>query len=97
MLVLFFCSSIRRHTRCTLVTGVQTCALPIEGVTADFMPGELPEWGQCVHKVAVDAESPSTMYLQNHGGVFRSIDAGVSWQSIDGGLPPSNLDRKSVV
>src|SRR3546814_11390283 len=25
----FFFSSRRRHTRCTLVTGVQTCALPI--------------------------------------------------------------------
>src|SRR3546814_9675219 len=30
MLVLyFFFSSRRRHTRCALVTGVQTCALPI--------------------------------------------------------------------
>src|SRR3546814_6356062 len=33
--MLFFFSSRRRHTRCALVTGVQTCALPIsaaEGV-----------------------------------------------------------------
>src|SRR3546814_4007301 len=29
MCVLFFVSSRRRHTRCALVTGVQTCALPI--------------------------------------------------------------------
>src|SRR3546814_2355625 len=29
MIVLFFFSSRRRHTRCALVTGVQTCALPI--------------------------------------------------------------------
>src|SRR3546814_7794007 len=27
--VCFFFSSRRRHTRCALVTGVQTCALPI--------------------------------------------------------------------
>src|SRR3546814_3662997 len=27
----FFFSSRRRHTRCALVTGVQTCALPIAG------------------------------------------------------------------
>src|SRR3546814_7930878 len=27
--MLFFFSSIRRHTRCAVVTGVQTCALPI--------------------------------------------------------------------
>src|SRR3546814_16996062 len=31
MLSLFF-SSRRRHTRCALVTGVQTCALPISAV-----------------------------------------------------------------
>src|SRR3546814_8639283 len=31
MFCLFFFSSRRRHTRCALVTGVQTCALPISG------------------------------------------------------------------
>src|SRR3546814_8280247 len=29
----FFFSSRRRHTRCALVTGVQTCALPISKVS----------------------------------------------------------------
>src|SRR3546814_5518648 len=29
LLCFFFFSSRRRHTRCALVTGVQTCALPI--------------------------------------------------------------------
>src|SRR3546814_16681892 len=29
MIWFFFFSSRRRHTRCALVTGVQTCALPI--------------------------------------------------------------------
>src|SRR3546814_9649264 len=31
----FFFSSRRRHTRCALVTGVQTCALPISHMTRD--------------------------------------------------------------
>src|SRR3546814_8246288 len=31
VLVVFFFSSRRRHTSCALVTGVQTCALPISG------------------------------------------------------------------
>src|SRR3546814_13894228 len=31
----FFFSSRRRHTRCALVTGVQTCALPISWANAD--------------------------------------------------------------
>src|SRR3546814_7201113 len=32
LLGFFFFSSRRRHTRCALVTGVQTCALPILGL-----------------------------------------------------------------
>src|SRR3546814_16630892 len=33
-LFFFFFSSRRRHTRCALVTGVQTCALPISDLVA---------------------------------------------------------------
>src|SRR3546814_872327 len=33
LLFFFFFSSRRRHTRCALVTGVQTCALPISART----------------------------------------------------------------
>src|SRR3546814_2925026 len=36
----FFFSSRRRHTRCALVTGVQTCALPILHADAIFASGE---------------------------------------------------------
>src|SRR3546814_8434554 len=37
---IFFFSSRRRHTRCALVTGVQTCALPIYAPCApDQFPG----------------------------------------------------------
>src|SRR3546814_2293849 len=34
---LFFFSSRRRHTRCALVTGVQTCALPISHAFINFI------------------------------------------------------------
>src|SRR3546814_3583699 len=34
LLFVFFFSSRRRHTRCALVTGVQTCALPISNAPA---------------------------------------------------------------
>src|SRR3546814_14502076 len=33
--IVFF-SSRRRHTRCALVTGVQTCALPISGYAIEY-------------------------------------------------------------
>src|SRR3546814_4955919 len=36
----FFFSSRRRHTRCALVTGVQTCALPIYAVWAECVTYE---------------------------------------------------------
>src|SRR3546814_15856442 len=39
-LCFFFFSSRRRHTRCALVTGVQTCALPISAsITSVYWPG----------------------------------------------------------
>src|SRR3546814_9554701 len=36
LIVFFFFSSRRRHTRCALVTGVQTCALPISRKTSSI-------------------------------------------------------------
>src|SRR3546814_2217851 len=38
-MLLFFFSSRRRHTRCALVTGVQTCALPISPKLTFRAPG----------------------------------------------------------
>jgi hypothetical protein len=58
-----------------------------KGISAVFMPNEEPEYGQCVHKVAVDAGDPDRMYAQNHFGVFRTDDAGRRWNSIAEGLP----------
>lgn len=58
-----------------------------KGITAYFMPDPNPEYGQCVHKVAADAAGPSTLYAQNHHGVYRSDDGGASWTSIAEGLP----------
>jgi hypothetical protein len=57
------------------------------GILAGFLPGEEPEYGQCVHKVAIDSGDRDRLYAQNHGGVYRSDDAGISWSSIAAGLP----------
>src|SRR3546814_10767182 len=45
MYSIFFFSSRRRHTRCALVTGVQTCALPISLVqtTSDEIVALIPK------------------------------------------------------
>src|SRR3546814_4460005 len=42
LFVFLFFSSRRRHTRCALVTGVQTCALPIYAVNVYIVTTILP-------------------------------------------------------
>lgn len=60
-----------------------------EGIRAEFLPEgqQYPEFGQCVHKMARHPEVPERIYLQNHGGVYRSDDEGATWKSIADGLP----------
>src|SRR3546814_12981930 len=54
--VAFLFSSRRRHTRCALVTGVQTCALPI---SAEFGPEEVA----MVRRRAVERRDPQAMEI----------------------------------
>lgn len=60
-----------------------------QGIRADFMPEDMqyPEFGQCVHKISRHPERPKRLYLQNHGGVYRSDDEGDTWDYIGDGLP----------
>jgi photosystem II stability/assembly factor-like uncharacterized protein len=60
-----------------------------KGICARFLPPDqqYPEWGQCVHKVVNHSSNPDRMFLQHHWGVYRSEDAGDSWQDIGKGLP----------
>jgi len=57
------------------------------GIRADFLPDKHPEFGQCVHKITHHAASPKRLFLQNHGGLYRSDDAGDTWRDIAGGVP----------
>lgn len=61
------------------------------GITADFMPDPHPEYGQCVHRLAIDGVDDRRLYVQNHGGVFRSDDSGDSWTDVSQGLPESEF------
>ncbi|GAA4920995.1 hypothetical protein LX16_4775 [Stackebrandtia albiflava] len=57
------------------------------GIGADFLAEPTPEFGQCVHKAVRDATDPARMFVQNHGGVYRSDDEAGRWTSIAEGLP----------
>jgi photosystem II stability/assembly factor-like uncharacterized protein len=70
------------------VDGGQSWAPTNKGISACFLPDNpYPEFGQCVHKVARDSQTPSRLYAQNHRGVYRSDDNGATWSSIADGLP----------
>ncbi len=58
------------------------------GVRAEFNPEDrFPVTGQCVHKFAMAAGEPETLYQRNHCGVYRSDDGSETWQEITGNLP----------
>jgi photosystem II stability/assembly factor-like uncharacterized protein len=57
------------------------------GVRADFNPEPNPVTGQCVHKLVMPPSRSDMLYQQNHCGVYRSADDGVTWQEITAGLP----------
>ncbi len=82
--------------------GGKTFTASNTGVGAGFAPDPYPEFGQCVHKIAIHEDAPGRMYMQNHGGwgdwdgpggprpgigVLRSDDHGRTWRSIAKGLP----------
>src|SRR3546814_6480229 len=56
---MFFFSSRRRHTRCALVTGVQTCALPI---CPDPLLHDAPSMLTAWDALAADAAEPNCFY-----------------------------------
>jgi photosystem II stability/assembly factor-like uncharacterized protein len=58
------------------------------GTRAEFNPADrYPEYGQCVHKLAIAADGGGHLYQQNHCGVYRTSDGGESWDEITAGLP----------
>jgi photosystem II stability/assembly factor-like uncharacterized protein len=42
---------------------------------------------RCVHKIVKDPSRPDRLYMQYHGGVFRTDNAGQTWDKIESGLP----------
>jgi photosystem II stability/assembly factor-like uncharacterized protein len=60
-----------------------------EGLVARYLPEEAREQATtlCVHSMQRAAHRPERLFLQFHGGVYRSDDAGASWTDIGAGLP----------
>ena len=69
--------------------GAESWRLGTKGLVARYLPEDARNpIDLCVHNVHRSPD-PNTLYLQFHGGVYRSDDTGSSWIDIgsDGGLP----------
>src|SRR3546814_9951365 len=74
MLCFLFFSSRRRHTICALVTGVQTCALPISGgVMRD-------QFGDDALRIAVALDDPEDPVPGGHQRGDPDIERGVGFR-----------------
>src|SRR3546814_3730308 len=86
----FFFSSRRRHTRCALVTGVQTCALPIFKVqsrtadalglaTGDFTVSDLEKDGVATrYRVTTNSGEKYSCYVTSTSGFVGFMSGGSS-------------------
>jgi photosystem II stability/assembly factor-like uncharacterized protein len=60
-----------------------------EGLAPRYMPEEARDGSMtlCVHDLHRAPRRPERLFMQFHGGVYRSDDAGQSWTDIGAGLP----------
>jgi len=63
----------------------------VDGLVPPYIPEEARKdtLQHCVHKMRRSPVQPATLYMQYHGGVYRSDDAAASWHDIGvvNGLP----------
>ncbi|MDQ3724033.1 MAG: exo-alpha-sialidase [Actinomycetota bacterium] len=69
--------------------GGKTWAHGNGGIVADYLPEEARATAidLCVHHLERAPRRPERLFLQFHGGVYRSDDAGRTWNDIAAGLP----------
>ncbi len=69
--------------------GGETWAHGNDGIVAEYLPEAARPTAidLCVHHLERAPRRPERLFLQFHGGVYRSDDAGASWTDIAAGLP----------
>ena len=88
--------------------GCRTWEMGNAGISAPYLPEDFePEFQFCIHHAERSPVDPTRLWMQFHGSVYRSDDAGSSWNDVADGLPakfgfpivadPTDRDRAWVV
>ena len=71
------------------MTAAQTWSPRNKGVRAEYNPDPYPEFGQCVHNLAMHPSTPNVLFQQSHDGMYRTDNHGDDWVDIGDGKLPS--------
>src|SRR3546814_3623584 len=95
--IVFVFSSRRRHTRCALVTGVQTCALPISGLSYASLLAIVPVLAICFGLLAA-FPAFERLRFEAQDYLFQNLVPNAGMEVSDQiATFVENADRKSVV
>ena len=58
-----------------------------QGLRSQYIPDPNALIGHCVHRLAMHASRPQTLFMQKHWDVMRTDNAGDQWHEVSGNLP----------
>lgn len=80
--------------------GGATWSTKNEGVPVVIEDEHHKDIGYCVHALVADPDDPDRIWRRDHRGMFRTLNGGDTWETIENGLPstfgfPLVLDRNT--
>src|SRR3546814_1336147 len=88
----FFFSSRRRHTRCALVTGVQTCALPI-----CYRPPVDETGGRTIGDEMTDSDTPRILLIDDEPSIREPLGEYLEAQGFAVSAAASDAEARSLL
>jgi hypothetical protein len=74
----------------------KTWQVKTKGIDAIVTDQKTSEVGRCIHKMVLHPNKPDQLFIQYHGGVYKTENAADEWSSIETGLP-SNFGFPMVI
>jgi ligand-binding sensor domain-containing protein len=74
----------------------KTWQVKTKGIDAIVTDQKTSEVGRCIHKMVLHPQDSNKLFIQYHGGVYKTDNAADDWTSIETGLP-SNFGFPMVI